>query len=56
MKDDENLSDLDERDVFFRCLEEFKVPEVQKQDLIDSFDLILNDIYQNDDPAEADLR
>lgn len=56
MKDDENLSDLDEREVFFRCLEEFKVPEDQKQDLIDSFDLILNDIYQNDDLAGEDLR
>ena len=56
MKDDENLNDLDERDVFYRCLEEFKVPEDQKQDLIDSFNLILNDLYQNDDLAEGDLQ
>ncbi|MDP2796637.1 MAG: exonuclease SbcCD subunit D C-terminal domain-containing protein [Methanoregula sp.] len=56
MKADESLSDLDERDVFNRCLLEFKVPEEQKQDLIDSFNLILTDIYQKDELAEADLK
>ena len=56
MNVDESLSDLDERDVFNRCLEEFKVPQEQKQELIDSFNLILNDIYQNDELAEADLQ
>ncbi|MDO8871778.1 MAG: exonuclease SbcCD subunit D C-terminal domain-containing protein [Methanoregula sp.] len=55
MKADESLSDLNERDVFNRCLKEFKVPEEQKQDLTDSFNLILDEIYQKDELAEADL-
>lgn len=54
MNVDESLSDLDEREVFNRCLKEFEVPEEQKQELIDSFNLILNDIYENDELAEAD--
>lgn len=54
MSVDESLTDLHERDVFNRCLEASKVPEEQRKELIDSFNLILNDIYQNDDLAEAD--
>jgi exonuclease SbcD len=55
MRVDESLTDLNERDVFNRCLETYKVPEVQRKELIDSFNLILNDIYQNDDLAEANF-
>jgi exonuclease SbcD len=54
MRVDESLTDLHERDVFNRCLEASKVPEEQRKELIDSFNLILNDIFQNDDLAEAD--
>ncbi|MDO9034721.1 MAG: exonuclease SbcCD subunit D C-terminal domain-containing protein [Methanoregula sp.] len=54
MNVDESLSDLDEREVFNRCLKEFKVPPEQQQELIDSFNLILDDICQNDELAEAD--
>jgi exonuclease SbcD len=54
MKVDESLTDLHVRDVFDRCLEASKVPEEQRKELIDSFNLILDDIFQNDDLAEAD--
>jgi len=48
MKIDESLSDLNETDVFHRCLDVHEVPVDQRPELLVSFNEILLDIHQSD--------
>lgn len=48
MKIDESLSDLNETDVFQRCLDVHEVPVDQRPELLLSFNEILLDIHQSD--------
>lgn len=48
MKIDESLSDLNETDVFNRCLDVNEVPVDQRPELLVSFNEILLDIHQSD--------
>ena len=55
MNVDDSLSDMNERDVFARCMEIAKVSPHQRQELIDSFSEILHDIYDEDLLSRGDL-
>ena len=55
MNVDDSLSDMNERDVFARCMEIAKVSSHQRQELIDSFSEILHDIYDEDLLSRGDL-
>jgi exonuclease SbcD len=50
--EDETLDDLDTGDVFFRCLDAFKVPEEEWEDLMASYNEIINSINEEDINAE----
>lgn len=48
----ETLQDLNEQDVFERCLTVNDVPEEQKESLLDAYQQILHTIYHDDSRAE----
>jgi len=48
----ETLQDLNEQDVFKRCLTVNDVPEEQKESLLDAYQQILHTIYHDDSRAE----
>ena len=52
MHDEESLGDLDEREVFARCLEAHKVPAAQREELVQAYQEILATVH-HDDPLAA---
>ena len=42
------LADLDEMDVFSRCLDENKIPEEERKDLVDAYREILSSVHEED--------
>lgn len=46
--EEEELDDLDEKDVFIRCLESNSIPEVERPDLISAYSEILNTVHDQD--------
>ncbi|WP_230659609.1 exonuclease SbcCD subunit D C-terminal domain-containing protein [Psychrobacter sp. I-STPA10] len=50
--DDETLQDLDEREVFERCLDTYQVPDSQKPTLRQAYEQILHTLQQQDSQAE----
>jgi len=51
-KNAETLQDLNEKDVFERCLSINEIPDSQKESLLDAYQQILHNIYHNDSQAE----
>ena len=45
---EETLTDLDEMDVFSRCLEEHKISEGERKDLFDAYSEILASVHEED--------
>ena len=45
------LNDLDEMDVFSRCLDENKIPEEERKDLVDAYREILASVHEEDPQA-----
>ncbi len=45
---EETLTDLDEMDVFLRCLEEHKISEGERKDLFDAYSEILASVHEED--------
>ncbi len=52
MRMDESLNDLDEKEVFSRCLDAHNVPQEQRPEFIELFDEILLGIRQQDQMSE----
>lgn len=52
MEEGENLGDLDEKDVFSRCLAENGIPDEEREDLLNLFQEILVEVKENDLYAE----
>jgi exonuclease SbcD len=52
ISEDETLDDLDERDVFQRCLDAFEVPADQRAELWTSYNEILKELLEKDQYAE----
>ena len=50
--EDENLDDLDARDVFTRCLDAFEVPDEDREELMLSYNEIIKDLLGEDINAE----
>lgn len=48
IQEDETLDDLDEVDVFLRCLDAFEVPDENRDGLITSYQEIINSIHEED--------
>ncbi|MES1964688.1 exonuclease SbcCD subunit D C-terminal domain-containing protein [Psychrobacter sp. AH5] len=48
----ETLQDLNEKDVFARCLSINEVPDSQKQSLLEAYEQILHNIYHDDSRVE----
>ena len=48
----EELDDLNEQDVFIRCLDSYEVPENERKDLISAYSEIINSICEEDLNAE----
>ncbi|MDD3536090.1 MAG: exonuclease SbcCD subunit D C-terminal domain-containing protein [Candidatus Cloacimonetes bacterium] len=49
---EEALDDLDEREVFNRCMEAHNVPDDQRQELLTAYNEILQALFENDELAE----
>jgi len=52
MKEDESLDDLDEEDVFARCLDAHEVPEGQRDSLMGDYRTVLLSLQEEDRKAE----
>ena len=48
----ETLQDLNEKEVFERCMAIHDVPDSQKESLLEAYEQILHDIYHNDSRAQ----
>ena len=52
VNDDETLDDLDMNDVFIRCLDSYEVLSDERPELIQSYQEIINTLYEKDKDAE----
>jgi exonuclease SbcD len=52
MEEGESLGELDETDVFIRCLDVFEIPSEERSDLLDLFKEILTKVQEADQFAE----
>jgi exonuclease SbcD len=52
INEDETLDDLNEQDVFIRCLETYEVPDEERTELIRSYNEILTSLAEQDSNAE----
>ena len=52
VSEDETLDDLDPKEVFIRCLDAFDVPEENRAELTGCYQLIMKELYEEDQHAE----